>query len=55
MDTIAVIAMGEMGAAVARADMFTGAAVLYQRVADDNRIGPQSEILSILNRFVEPR
>lgn len=37
------------------ADMFTGAAVLYQHVADDNRIGPQSEILSILNRFVEPR
>ena len=37
------------------ADMLTGAAVLYQHVAEDNRIGPQSEILSILNRFVEPQ
>ncbi len=37
------------------ADMFTGAAVLYRHVAEDNRIGPQSEILSILNRFVGPR
>jgi putative dehydrogenase len=37
------------------ADMLAGAAVLYQHVAEDNRVGAQSEILSILNRFVEPQ
>lgn len=36
------------------ADMLMGAARLYRHVAEDNRIGPQSEIISILDRFVKP-
>jgi putative dehydrogenase len=32
-------------------DMFTGAAALYQHVAEDDRLGPESEILSVLNRM----
>lgn len=34
-------------------DMLTGAADLYRHVAADNRAGPQSEILTILDRFVK--
>jgi hypothetical protein len=34
------------------AGMLSGAATLYQHVADDNRAGPQSEIISTLDRFV---
>ena len=33
--------------------MLTGAADLYQHVAEDNRAGPQSEIISTLDRFVK--
>lgn len=36
-------------------DMLNGAATLYQHVAEDNRAGPESEILTILNAFVKPR
>jgi 3-hydroxyisobutyrate dehydrogenase-like beta-hydroxyacid dehydrogenase len=32
--------------------MLAGAAELYQHIAEDNRAGPQSEIISILNKFV---
>jgi 3-hydroxyisobutyrate dehydrogenase-like beta-hydroxyacid dehydrogenase len=34
--------------------MLAGAADLYQHVAEDNRAGPQSEIISILEAFVRP-
>ena len=34
-------------------DMLTGAANLYLHVAEENRAGPQSEILSVLDRFVK--
>ncbi len=34
------------------ADMLSGAAVLYRHVAVEHRAGPQSEIISILDRFV---
>lgn len=34
------------------AEMLTGAAKLYRHVAEDNRVGPQSEILTVLDRFV---
>lgn len=33
------------------ADMLTSAAALFQRVAEANRAGPQSEIISIMDRF----
>ena len=36
------------------ADMLTGAATLYQHIAEANRAGPQSEIIAILDRFVKP-
>jgi 3-hydroxyisobutyrate dehydrogenase-like beta-hydroxyacid dehydrogenase len=32
--------------------MLAGAAELYEHIAEDNRAGPQSEIISTLNRFV---
>ncbi|MEZ5763416.1 MAG: DUF1932 domain-containing protein [Xanthobacteraceae bacterium] len=32
--------------------MLAGAAELYEHIAEDNRAGPQSEIISLLNRFV---
>lgn len=35
------------------ATMLKGAAELYQHVAEDNRTGPESEIISILSRFVK--
>jgi putative dehydrogenase len=33
-------------------DMLSGAAELYRHVAEDHRAGPDSEIISTLNRFV---
>src|SRR5690606_38988502 len=33
--------------------MLSGAATLYEHVAEDNRTGPQSEIISILDRFTK--
>jgi len=36
------------------ADMFVGAAALYRHVADDQRIGADSEIISILEAFISP-
>ncbi len=36
------------------ADMLTGAATLYEHLAEDNRAGPSSENLSVLNAFVKP-
>ncbi|MCV3242491.1 NAD(P)-dependent oxidoreductase [Mesorhizobium sp. ZC-5] len=35
------------------AGMLTGAADLYEHVAEDNRAGPKSEIISTLDRFVK--
>lgn len=49
MHEIAKFLQPEQGAA----QMLTGAASIYQHVADDNRTGPQSEIISILDRFVK--
>lgn len=37
------------------ADMLNGAASLYQHVAQDNQVGPDSEILTILDAFVGSR
>lgn len=34
--------------------MLTGAANLYVHVAEDNRAGPQSDIISTLDRFIKP-
>ncbi len=34
-------------------EMLAGAAALYQHIAEEHRIGPQSEIISILDRFVK--
>lgn len=48
MREIAKFLLPEQGAST----MLTGAADLYQHIAADNREGPQSEIISILNRFV---
>lgn len=48
MREIAKFLQPEQGAS----EMLTGAANLYQHVADDNRTGPDSEIISTLNRFV---
>jgi putative dehydrogenase len=48
MREIAKFLLPEQGAST----MLTGAADLYQHVAADNRAGPQSEIISILDRFV---
>ena len=50
MCEIATFLEPERGAA----DMLLGAATLYRHVAEDNRRGPDSEILSTLNRFVRP-
>ena len=33
------------------ADMLRGAAVLYQHIAEENRAGPESEIITVLDRF----
>lgn len=49
MREIAKFLEPEQGAA----GMLTGAADLYVHVAADNRAGPQSEIISTLDRFVE--
>lgn len=49
MREIATFLEPERGAA----DMLLGAAALYQHVAADNLIGPTSEILSTLDRFVQ--
>ena len=35
------------------AEMFAGAAALYRHVAEDHRAGPDSEIVSILERFAQ--
>lgn len=48
MCEIAAFLEPEHGAAT----MLRGAAELYRHVAQDNEIGPQSEIVSVLNRFV---
>jgi 3-hydroxyisobutyrate dehydrogenase-like beta-hydroxyacid dehydrogenase len=48
MREIARFLMPEEGSAA----MLTGASDLYNHVAEDNRAGPQSEIISTLNRFV---
>jgi L-threonate 2-dehydrogenase len=50
MREIAKFLQPEEGASM----MLTGAATLYQHVAEDNRAGPDAEIISILNRFVKP-
>lgn len=34
--------------------MFEGAAALYRHVAEENRIGPDAEMISIVDRFVKP-
>ena len=49
MREIAKFLLPEQGAS----DMLQGAANLYQHIAADHRAGPQSEIISILNRFVD--
>lgn len=48
MREIAKFLLPEKGAS----NMLTGAADLYEHIADDNRAGPQSEIISTLNRFI---
>lgn len=48
MREIAKFLLPEQGAS----EMLTGAANLYEHIAADNRVGPQSEIISTLNRFV---
>jgi 3-hydroxyisobutyrate dehydrogenase-like beta-hydroxyacid dehydrogenase len=48
MREIAKFLLPEKGAST----MLTGAADLYEHIARDNRAGPQSEIISTLNRFV---
>lgn len=48
MREIAKFLLPEQGAS----EMLTGAANLYEHIAADNRTGPQSEIISTLNRFV---
>lgn len=48
MREIAKFLMPEAGAS----GMLAGAADLYNHVAEDNRAGPQSEIIAMLNRFV---
>ncbi|ETR75336.1 6-phosphogluconate dehydrogenase [Afipia sp. P52-10] len=48
MREIAKFLLPEQGAS----EMLTGAANLYEHIAADNRAGPQSEIISTLNRFV---
>jgi putative dehydrogenase len=48
MREIAKFLLPEQGAST----MLTGAADLYEHIAEDNRAGPQSEIISTLNRFI---
>ena len=48
MREIAKFLLPEKGAST----MLAGAADLYEHIADDNRAGPQSEIISTLNRFI---
>jgi 3-hydroxyisobutyrate dehydrogenase-like beta-hydroxyacid dehydrogenase len=48
MREIAKFLLPEKGASA----MLAGAADLYEHIAEDNRAGPQSEIISSLNRFV---
>jgi 3-hydroxyisobutyrate dehydrogenase-like beta-hydroxyacid dehydrogenase len=48
MREIAKFLLPEQGAS----EMLTGAANLYEHIAADNQAGPQSEIISTLNRFV---
>lgn len=48
MKEISKFLLPEQGAA----RMLAGAAELYEHIAEDNRAGPQSEIISLLNRFV---
>ena len=50
MREIAKFLLPEEGAS----QMLTGAANLYVHVAEDNRAGPQSDIISTLNRFIKP-
>lgn len=48
MREIARFLLPEKGAST----MLTGAADLYEHIAEDNRAGPQSEIISSLDRFI---
>jgi 3-hydroxyisobutyrate dehydrogenase-like beta-hydroxyacid dehydrogenase len=48
MREIAKFLLPEQGAST----MLAGAAVLYEHIAEDNRAGQQSEIISTLNRFI---
>jgi L-threonate 2-dehydrogenase len=48
MREIAKFLLPEQGAST----MLTGAAELYEHIAEDNRTGPKSEIISTLNRFI---
>jgi 3-hydroxyisobutyrate dehydrogenase-like beta-hydroxyacid dehydrogenase len=48
MREIAKFLLPEQGAST----MLAGAADLYEHIAEDNRAGPQSEIISTLNRFI---
>lgn len=48
MREIAKFLLPEKGAST----MLTGAADLYEHIAEDNRAGPQSEIISSLDRFI---
>jgi 3-hydroxyisobutyrate dehydrogenase-like beta-hydroxyacid dehydrogenase len=50
MREIAAFLEPERGAA----DMLSGAATLYQHIAEAHREGPQSEIIAILDRFAKP-
>lgn len=48
MKEISKFLLPEQGAS----HMLAGAAELYEHIAEDNRAGPQSEIISLLNKFV---
>ena len=48
MREIAKFLLPEQGAST----MLTGAADLYVHIAEDNRAGPQSEIIATLDRFI---
>ena len=48
MREIAKFLLPEKGASA----MLTGAADLYEHIAEDNRAGPKSEIISTLDRFI---
>ena len=48
MREIAKFLLPEKGAST----MLTGAADLYVHIAEDNRAGPKSEIISTLDRFI---